>query len=99
MKITIAHNQPKTQIIAKMQRVFAELKEQYSQDISIKQEQWEGDKAYFEAVAKGFKFKGGLTVKDNEIEFEINIPLMLKPFEAQIKSEFETEFKKRILDE
>ena len=84
-------------IIAKMKKVFDELKSEYADDISIKEENWQDDMANFVAMAKGIKLKGALKVLENSIDFDINIPMMLKPFESQIREEFEKEFKKRIL--
>ncbi len=97
MKVSIPHNLAKDEIIAKMKKVFDELKSEYADDISIKEENWQDDMANFVAMAKGIKLKGALKVLENSIDFDINIPMMLKPFESQIREEFEKEFKKRIL--
>ncbi len=97
MKIKIPHNLSKGEILEKMQKVFAELKQEYSEEVTILEERWQGDKASFVAMAKGIKLKGDLSVSDAEVEFDIHLPLMLKVFEPQLKAEFEKEFKKRVL--
>ena len=97
MKIIIQHNLAKEEIINKMKQVFAQLKEEYSEDLSIKEENWQQDTANFVASARGIKLKGDLKVTDTEVVFNVQLPLMLKAFESQIKAEFEKEFKKRIL--
>ncbi len=96
MKITIPHNLPREEILTRMKKVFQQLKEEYTEDVKIKEENWQGDTATFVVSATGIKLKGSMRLTDTNVEFDLQIPLMLKAFESQIRSEFENEFKKRI---
>ena len=99
MKIKIEHNLPKDEIIRRMQKVFEELKDQYASDVTVQEEDWQGDKATFVAVAKGIKIKSKMEVTSQAVEFELQLPLMLRVFESQIRAEFEKEFRKRIFEQ
>ena len=99
MKIRIEHNLPKDEIIRRMQKVFEELKDQYASDVTIQEEKWQGDRATIAAVAKGIKVKSMLLVGEEAVEFDLQLPLMLRMFESQIRTEFENEFRKRILEQ
>ena len=54
------------------------------------------DKAEISFSVKGMTLKGGVEVKDNSIDMDLEVPFMLKPFQGKAVSVIEGEIKKWI---
>jgi hypothetical protein len=52
--------------------------------------------ADFGFTAKGLALKGTMDLRDGEVEVELNVPLLLKPFRKKAMSVIETEMEKWI---
>ncbi len=98
MEIKLNHSLDKDILMQRIKTVFEQLKQEHS-DVQIMEEQWQDYSGTFAARASGIKIKGTLEVRDDQVIVKANIPLMLKPFESQIRQIFVEEFTKRILSE
>ncbi len=98
MEIKLNHSFDKDILMQRIKTVFEQLKQEHS-DVQILEEQWQDYSGTFAAKASGIKIKGSLEVRNEQVIVKADIPLIIKPFESQIRQIFVEEFTNRILSE
>jgi len=95
MKHTVSHSLGRELARKVADAAFKSYKERFA---DFKPEvRWAGeDRAEISFTVKGVSLSGGVEVKDNAFELELDVPFMLKPFQGKALSVIEGEIKKWI---
>ena len=65
------------------------MKADYGEQIRDLKEEWEGDTGKFSFTVMGFAVSGTLTVNDNSVDLDGNLPFAAAFFKGKIKSVIE----------
>lgn len=93
LSMSIPHQLDKSVAISRLQQLLANLKEQQKDLITNVKEEWNGNRGMFAFSAKGFDLSGEITVQDNSVDIEADLPFAVSLFSGTIKSIIENKAK------
>ena len=86
LNISIPHELPKQEALARIKKLLVNLKQEQAQFISNVKEDWEGETGKFQFSAKGFDLSGLIQVNDNSVDIDAELPFALSFFKGMIKN-------------
>jgi putative polyhydroxyalkanoate system protein len=85
--VKVPHNLTQEEARSRVER-FAEMLRQKMQDkVSDLEQTWDGDTLNFSVKTYGIQLKGGIVVKDNELDLNGDLPFAAMMFKGKIESE------------
>ena len=94
LNVSIPHELPREEALQRVKSLLEKIKSQHEEKISRLQQEWNGDTGVFSFLVMGFAVSGTLTVKDDSVQLDSDIPLPAVLFKGKIKSIIEEEGKK-----
>ena len=95
MKHTVPHDLGRQKAKQATEAAFATYQSKYA-EYSPKVRWVKDDTAELSFSVKGFGLAGGVVVRDSEIEMELNVPFLLRPFQKTAIGVIEKEIKRWI---
>lgn len=89
MRLTITHEYAKVDALSLVKRALAEAHGKLAGQAIIDKEEWRDNTLIFGFTVQGQSISGTLEVRDREFELVVNLPLMLRMFEGQIRKAIE----------
>ena len=96
MKIEISHQHTKEEAQARVRHLLQNLKEKYSDKINNVEESWSENQGTFSLAVGPFSTSGSITVKENLVEINLNIPFIAGLYKNQIRSLIESQAKEML---
>jgi putative polyhydroxyalkanoate system protein len=87
ISVTVPHSLGKEAAGQRVSHVIDELKDRYGGEVDDLEESITGDTRRFAFSARGFRITGQMMVRDSEVRFECQLPLVAAPFQGRVKSE------------
>ncbi|MFT3824203.1 MAG: polyhydroxyalkanoic acid system family protein [Chitinophagaceae bacterium] len=84
LSLNIPHQLPQEEALTRIKGLLNNLKEEQKDKISEVNEQWDGGNGQFSFKAMGFDLAGDITVNDNNVEINSDLPFMVSFFKGQI---------------
>jgi hypothetical protein len=94
MHIKIPHKGTKDAAKAQIEKMLADGRAQFKDQVAIHEERWEGDALHFDLTAQGQRISGTLLVEDAQFVLDAKLPLMLRLFEGRIEREVAEQVRK-----
>jgi len=85
MKVSIPHMTTKDKALEKLTVHSSKLMARFGAEISGLQQEWHDNEMTFSFTARGFSITGELSVGDEQVDLEINLPMMARLMEEQIR--------------
>ena len=85
MNISISHQLPQGEALARVKDLLNKLKEEQASRITNVKENWVDNKADFSFSAQGFNLAGQITVNPASVNMEAELPFALSFFQGKIK--------------
>ena len=85
---TIPHSLTKDEARSRLDRLVEALDKHYAGKVNDLQQSWDGDTLNFSAKAFGIQLSGGVTVTDNELKLDGDLPFAAMMFKGKIESDF-----------
>jgi len=89
VKVTKAHNMTREDAVRKIDSEFSELMGHFDETVSDETHSWRDSVMEFSFRARGFDFKGTLSVTNDNLDIELDLPLMLRPFQGLAQEKLE----------
>lgn len=89
MKVVKAHNMTREAARSKVDSDFPKLMAGFDETVSDVTYSWQDDLMAFSFHARGFDFKGTLSVTETELDIDLDIPLMLRAFQGLVQERLE----------
>jgi hypothetical protein len=86
MTISVPHQLTQDEATGRIQRLLAQVKEDYGDRVTDLTETWTGNNAEFSFRAMGFNVSGKLAVEPGKVEMKGNLPFAAMPFKGKIES-------------
>lgn len=83
--MSIPHQLSKDEALKRIQNLLSETKKQHGDKIKNLHEEWKGNVGAFGFTTMGFDVSGILTVNENTIELEADLPFAASLFKGKIK--------------
>jgi len=84
LDINIPHQLPREEALTRIKKLLANLQEEQKDNVQGVQEDWNGNEGKFSFNAKGFAVSGKITVEDNQVNVNSELPFMLSFFKDTI---------------
>jgi len=84
LDITIPHSLPKEEALARVQGLLGKLQQEQKDFIKDVSEKWNGNEGEFSFSAKGFDLSGTITVEENNVNINGQLPFALSFFKGMI---------------
>lgn len=84
LDVNIPHDLPKEEALTRIKKLLANLQEEQKENIRGVKEDWVGNEGSFSFNAKGFDVAGKITVDDNQVNVNSDLPFMLSFFKDTI---------------
>lgn len=84
LDIAIPHNLPPGEALTRIQGLLSKLQEEQRDTIRNVSEQWNGNEGEFSFSAKGFDLAGKITVEENQVSINGQLPFALSFFKGKI---------------
>jgi hypothetical protein len=84
LDITIPHSLPKEEALARVQGLLGKLQQEQKDFIKNVSEKWNGNEGEFSFSAKGFDLSGTITVEENNVNINGQLPFALSFFKGMI---------------
>lgn len=91
IKVKVEHSLSQEDAQIRIKKIFNKLKEDFKDKISNVQENWNGNSADFSFNIMGLLMKGKLSVSQNDVLLDGNIPFTALPFKGLIESKIREE--------
>jgi putative polyhydroxyalkanoate system protein len=89
MKVVRKHGVTRQRARGIVEGFLPELESRYGSMVSNLSYTWEGDVLRFSFRASGANLKGQILVNEKEVELEVGIPFLARPFEKTIRARVE----------
>ena len=89
LEMSIPHQLSREEAKRRIQDLLPKMKADYGEQIRDLKEEWEGDTGKFSFTVMGFAVSGTLTVNDNSVDLDGNLPFAAAFFKGKIKSVIE----------
>lgn len=86
MEITVVHNMPQEEALAKVKTALYEAGAAHSDKITDVQEEWDGYVGKCSFKTMGFKVNAMVKVEPTYVRMEGSVPFLVRPFESKIKA-------------
>jgi FPC/CPF motif-containing protein YcgG len=94
LDITIPHQLPKEEALSRIKNLLANLQQEQKDTIKDVQEEWDGPEGKFSFNAKGFNISGNISVGDESVTVNGQLPFMLSFFKGKISEVIEEKARK-----
>jgi hypothetical protein len=84
LDIAIPHNLPQQEALTRIQGLLGQLRKEQAGTISDVNETWNGNEGDFSFSAKGFDLSGKITVEENKVSINSQLPFALSFFKGKI---------------
>lgn len=84
LDVSIPHELPKEEALTRIKTLLADLQEEQKDKIRGVKEDWNGNVGNFSFNAKGFDVSGSITVADDHVNVQGDLPFMLSFFKDTI---------------
>ncbi len=84
LDIAIPHNLPKQEALTRIQGLLGQLRKEQAGTISHVNETWNGNEGDFSFSAKGFDISGKITVEEDKVSINGQLPFALSFFKGKI---------------
>ena len=84
LDIAIPHNLPPQEALTRIQGLLGQLRKEQAGTITDVNETWSGNEGQFSFSAKGFDLSGKITVEENQVRVNGQLPFALSFFKGQI---------------
>ena len=84
LDVSIPHELPKEEALTRIKSLLADLQEEQKDKIRGVKEDWNGNIGNFSFNAKGFDVSGRITVADDHVNVQGDLPFMLSFFKDTI---------------
>ena len=85
MKVSFPHGTTKALALEELKTHSSRLMARFGLETSVLQQEWQENKLVFSFTARGFPITGTFSVEDEQIELEVNLPLLARLMEGQIR--------------
>ncbi len=85
MKVSFPHGTTKAKAVEELKTHGAKLMARFGSEVSELQQEWQENKLTFSFKGRGFPISGMLSVGDEQVELEVNLPLLARLMEGQIR--------------
>lgn len=85
MKVSIYHGVTKAEALAALEVQIPTLMARLGLGTDYLQHEWQDHQMNFSLKAMGFAITGVLSVDDKQVEMDVNLPIMARPMEGQIR--------------
>jgi putative polyhydroxyalkanoate system protein len=92
--VTVPHSLTKEEARSRLDRFVEALERQYAGKVSDLQQGWEGDTLKFSVKTFGIQLSGGITVNDNDLKLDGDLPFAAMMFRGKIESDFKEQLEK-----
>ena len=89
MKVVKAHNMTREEATRKIDGEFSKLMIHFDETVSDANHSWRDDVMEFSFRARGFDFKGTLKITHDNVDIELDLPVMLRPFQGLAQEKLE----------
>jgi hypothetical protein len=86
LNIDIPHQLPKQEAVERIKKLLGRLKTEQKDQIKNVKEEWHGDKGSFEFTSMGFDISGLISVNENNVNVNGNLPFALSLFKGKISN-------------
>jgi len=86
MKFYYAHRSARETVRGKLGGAIHEVLDLGGGQIQHADYTWEGDRLNFSFTAMGKTIKGNAQITDTEVQVDVGLPFMFRPFEGKVKS-------------
>ncbi len=93
MNIQITHDKGRDEAKRRLGQLIQQLKSEYSSQVEEFTEGWEGYVNTISGKAKGFSVSGIVEVKEDVIDVDLTVPLLLRGFNKKIRTLIEEKVK------
>ena len=84
LNLAIPHNLPKEEALNRIQAMLGQLRKEQAGAITDVNETWKGNEGEFSFSAKGFDLSGRITVEENKVSINGQLPFALSFFKGKI---------------
>ena len=84
LDIAIPHNLPQQEALTRIRGLLEQLRKEQAGTISDVNETWNGNEGDFSFSAKGFDLAGKITVEENQVSINSQLPFALSFFKGKI---------------
>jgi hypothetical protein len=85
MKVCIPHRTTKDKALEQLKAHSSKLMARFGSEVSGLQQEWHENQMTFSFTARGFSITGMLMVADEQVDLEINLPMLARLMEGQIR--------------
>jgi hypothetical protein len=85
MKVSFPHGTTKAIALEELKAHSSRLLARFGSEASELQQEWQENKLTFSFKARGFPISGTLSVEDEQIELEVELPLLARLMEGPIR--------------
>ena len=86
MKLSYAHHSTSEAVRGKLEGAIRKALDLGSGQIQHADYAWEGDRLSFSFTAISKTIKGNAQITDTEVQVDVGLPFMFRPFEGKVKS-------------
>ena len=86
MKLSYAHHSTREAVRGKLEGAIQKALDLGSGQIQHADYAWEDDRLNFSIAAMGKTIKGNAQITDTEVQVDVGLPFMFRPFEGKVKS-------------
>jgi putative polyhydroxyalkanoate system protein len=96
LTMSIPHQLPRPEARQRVERLIADLKQQYGGTVGRLEERWTGDRLDFTISAMGISVPGHVDVEDQAVKVEVVLPLALAMLAGGVRQTIEQEGRKML---
>jgi Putative polyhydroxyalkanoic acid system protein (PHA_gran_rgn) len=85
INVSVSYQIPQNEALTRIQARVAQIKAQYSNEVSNLRENWSGYIGTFSGSARGFSVSGSLVVNPSVVIVEVGLPLVAFAYKGQIE--------------
>ncbi len=92
--VTVPHNLTKDEARSRLERFVEVLQQKFEGKVSDLNQSWDGDTLNFGFKTFGIQLTGGITVADNELKLDGDLPFAAMMFRGKIESDIKEQLEK-----
>jgi hypothetical protein len=90
LQVTVAHRLDQQEALERLQLFGEQLKKRHGDQVTISEENWQGNTLHFGLAAKGISIKGQLEVREDQVSVSCGLPFAAMLFRGRIENDIRT---------
>lgn len=95
-EIEVPHSLGKAEATERLKSFSDKIRDRYKEQVSDLEESWSDDALTFSFKTFGFKVGGTITVEEESIKLDGNLPIAAMAFKGKIQSEFQGQIERLV---